>query len=509
MQKATKFTPPGTPYFKENRPYPAIKERRYRLYYTMRAISCTFITLTLLVGSLLTSCIDDDFTTNPSHILAFSTDTVAFDTVFTTIGTSTRSFRIYNPNKKSLNISSIKLADAERSGFHINVDGMSGDQFTDVEIRGKDSLYVFVEANIDPTNQDNPIFIVDSIVFLTNGVQQDVKLTAYGQDVIIKRGETLTTDTRLTAERPYLIYDSLVVAPGATLHIEPGARVHFHHKASLLVQGRLQAEGSIENQIQIRGDRLDRLFADLPYDNLGGQWGGIRFYPESFGNKIAYAYVRGMSSGIVLDSCATEETRLEIANSRIRNSSGNLITSKYSRLNCWNSELSDAGGAVLALTGGIADFTHCTIVNYYFYDIITSPIVTINYCAAADSIDGGAPLLRARFNNSILCGKTSEISNIDFTGSHIFFRSCLFNSKGEDDDNFINTVWGGMPLFKALGEEHYYYNYQIGSDESDAKGNGDPAFATPPLDKDMYGNSRTERVDIGAYQYVPQEEPEE
>ena len=66
-----------------------------------------------------------------------------------------------------------------------------------------------------------------------------------------------------------------------------------------------------------------------------------------------------------------------------------------------------------------------------------------------------------------------------------------------------------MPLFKALGEEHYYYNYQIGSDESDAKGNGDPAFATPPLDKDMYGNSRTERVDIGAYQYVPQEEPEE
>lgn len=121
----------------------------------------------------------------------------------------------------------------------------------------------------------------------------------------------------------------------------------------------------MEAPVQIRGDRLDRLFADLPYDNLGGQWGGIRFYPESFGNKISYAYVRGMTSGIVLDSCASEEPRLEIANSRIRNSSGNLITSVYSRLNCWNSELSDAGGAILSLTGGIADFTHCTIVNYY------------------------------------------------------------------------------------------------------------------------------------------------
>ena len=112
----------------------------------------------------------------------------------------------------------------------------------------------------------------------------------------------------------------------------------------------------MEAPVQIRGDPLDQLFADLPYDNLGGQWGGIRFYPESFGNKISYAYVRGMTSGIVLDSCASEEPRLEIANSRIRNSSGNLITSAYSRLNCWNSELSDAGGAILPLTGGIADF---------------------------------------------------------------------------------------------------------------------------------------------------------
>ena len=135
-----------------------------------------------------------------------------------------------------------------------------------------------------------------------------------------------------------------------------------------------------------------------------------------------------MTSGIVLDSCASEVPRLEIANSRIRNSSGNLITSAYSRLNCWNSELSDAGGAILSLTGGIADFTHCTIVNYYFYDIITSPIVNMSYCAPADTISGGPALLRARFNNSILYGNTSEIPSIDLTGSHVYFRSCLLRS---------------------------------------------------------------------------------
>ncbi len=487
----------------------AIKREAVRFYIIMkRALSGIVLTLSLLVGMLFTGCIDDSFSTDPSHVLTFSTDTIAFDTVFTDIGTATRSFRIYNPNKKSLNITSIKLADAEHSGFLINVDGMSGSEFNDVEIRGKDSLFVFVEANINPTDRDNPIFIVDSIVFLTNGVKQDVKLTAYGQDVIIKRGETLTADTRFTANRPYLVYDSLVVAQGATLTLDPGTRLHFHNKATLLVQGKLLAEGERDNLIHLRGDRLDRLFADLPYDNLGGQWGGIHFYAESTGNRIVHAHVRGMSSGIVIDSCSTEEPRLEILNSRIRNSSGNLITSSYSRLICQNSELSDAAGAILALTGGIAQFTHCTIVNYYFYDIITSPIINLNYCAVADSIPDGEPLLRAQFNNSIICGTPSELSKIEFKGSHVFFRNCMLRSNGSDDENFIQTVWSGKPYFVATGEEHYYYNYQIGNENSSTIGMGDPAFAIYPLDTDMLGNPRTTRVDIGAYQYAPQEKGE-
>ena len=465
-----------------------------------------------LITLALPACdgLDDHYATNPAYRLTFSTDTLAFDTIFSSIGSTTKQLMVYNPNDEPLRVETILLASGESTGFRINVDGRKGSAFNGVNILERDSMYIFVEVTVDPNGGNQPLLIQDSILFQVNGNRQSVLLEAYGQDVhLYKGGKTFDRDTVLPADKPYLIYDSLVVAPGATLQLDPGTRLHFHNRASLLVQGRLQAEGTQQAPIQIRGDRLDRLFADLPYDNLGGQWGGIRFYPESTGNVISHAYVRGMSSGIVLDSCATEEMRLEIANSRIRNSSGNLITSKYSRLYCWNSELSDAAGAVLSLTGGVADFTHCTIVNYYFYDVITAPIVTLGYCAAADSIQGGAPLLRASFNNSILCGKASEVSGIDFTGSHVFFRSCLFNSMGEDDANFIHTVWGGMPLFKATGEEHYYYNYQIGSEESGAIGKGDPAFALSPLDKDMYGNSRLERVDIGAYQYVPQAEVEE
>ena len=40
-----------------------------------------------------------------------------------------------------------------------------------------------------------------------------------------------------------------------------------------------------------------------------------------------------------------------------------------------------------------------------------------------------------------------------------------------------------MPLFKALGEEHYYYNYEIGSEESQAIGKGDRHLPYPPSTK--------------------------
>ena len=165
----------------------------------MKHLVLIFLLLAALSGGLLTSCIEDDFSSSPNDVLTFSTDTVRFDTVFTDIGTSTRIFKVYNRSKKSLNISSIKLADAGNSGFFMNVDGFSGKELSDIEIRGKDSLFIYVGANINPTDRNNPILIRDSIVFMTNGVRQDVKLMAYGQDVIIKRGETITGNTVLNA----------------------------------------------------------------------------------------------------------------------------------------------------------------------------------------------------------------------------------------------------------------------------------------------------------------------
>ena len=133
-----------------------------------------FLSIIQLCFLLTGICADENFSSNPSHLLAFSQDTLSFDTVFTSIGSATAKIKVYNPNKEALKISSIVLANAANSGFKVNVDGEKGTQFSDIEIQGKDSMHIFVEVKINPLDRDNPVLMKDSLVFITNGVKQDI-----------------------------------------------------------------------------------------------------------------------------------------------------------------------------------------------------------------------------------------------------------------------------------------------------------------------------------------------
>lgn len=476
----------------------------------MKRILFPIFILSVCLSGLLTACIDDSFTTSPNDTLEFSTDTVAFDTIFTNEGTSTRTLKVYNRSNKSLRISSIKLGKGDSSGFIANVDGMSGTTFTDTELRGNDSLFVFLIANMAETGQTGLVEARDSLVFITNGVTQHVKLLAQTQDAKRLRGLIVTQDTVLTAEKPFIVYDSLVVANGAILTIEPGATLHFHNGATLDVYGRLLAEGTPDAIVTLRGDRLDRMFDNLPYDNLAGQWGGIRFREGSFDNRITHAMVRGTTWGIKCDSTDVAQTTLTIHNSIIHNSTANLIDIACNRVKITNSELSDAGYSVLAVHKGIVDVTHCTIVNYYFYDMIKGAIIHTPSCE--ELIEWNVQL---NLNNCLIAGNTSPLSVGDFTGSKVYLNSCLIAGvEGTDDDNFIHTMWNGEPKFWLIDRENYTYDYRIGSEESSAIGWGATAYANDSTAYDMYGISRLERIDVGAYQYTEtspfyQEEEEE
>ena len=69
---------------------------------------------------LLTGC-ESKLTDDPSARLAFSVDTLRFDTVFTSAGSATRQVRIYNPNRRALQIRSAKMQNGE--SFRVNIDG--------------------------------------------------------------------------------------------------------------------------------------------------------------------------------------------------------------------------------------------------------------------------------------------------------------------------------------------------------------------------------------------------
>src|ERR1035441_1721777 len=141
------------------------------------AIICLFI-----VALTIDSCKKDRITTDPSAKLSFSTQSILFDTVFTTVGSTTKTFLVYNRNSQSIKISSIQLARGTASNFRINVNGLKGVQFNNIEIRAKDSMFVFVEVTVNPNNASSPLVIRDSIVFQTNGNMQDVHLEAWGQN---------------------------------------------------------------------------------------------------------------------------------------------------------------------------------------------------------------------------------------------------------------------------------------------------------------------------------------
>ncbi len=172
----------------------------------MKALKYLFPFL-LFIGFLASCDTDIKYSSNPSDRLTFSVDTVRFDTVFTTIGSSTKLLKVYNKNKNALLIEQIKLEKFGTSGFRINVDGMSGHEFNNVEILAGDSLFIFVEVTVNPTLENNPVLIEDNILFKRSGAEQSVLLEAFGQDAYIFGKKIFENDTTLTGEKPFLLQD--------------------------------------------------------------------------------------------------------------------------------------------------------------------------------------------------------------------------------------------------------------------------------------------------------------
>lgn len=319
----------------------------------------------LSLGLFFHSCKDDEGLFGGSTNLQISADTVFFDTVFTRIGPGqprsvNKQFVVVNNESERIQ-TDIALAGSANSPFRINVDGQSGRQFQDVEIRAGDSIFVFVELTIDPNGDPDalPLIVRDSIVFNTNGNIQDVKLIAWGQDAHYFRKDSIETDVVWAdKQKPYLIYDYFYVKEGAKLTIEPGVRVHFSPFAWLWVEGTLEIKGTKDEPVFMEGDRLQ-----TTYDQLPGQWNGIRIHYPSKDNVITHLRSKNGFVGVYCDSISSNgNPNLIIRNSEFRNMQFDGISGRTSFIRAENCVMTNCGRfGFFGNWGGTYDVRHCTV----------------------------------------------------------------------------------------------------------------------------------------------------
>ncbi|MFM7666673.1 MAG: hypothetical protein ACKO7D_00620, partial [Bacteroidota bacterium] len=214
----------------------------------MRKTTYFFIFILVLAGSFM-SCKKNNLLSKKN--LEFSVDTLVFDTVFTTVGSTTKQFKIYNKESKTVQIDQIELMGGANSPFRMNVDGNMGTTLSNIRIEGNDSLFVFVEVTLDINSQILPMIVEDSIRFRTNGKDQYVKLAVWGQDMYFHYSNFQAEIFDLNEgvwpnDKPHVIYGAAIVDSAKSLTIQAGTQVHLHknsvfyvYKSALNIQGTL------------------------------------------------------------------------------------------------------------------------------------------------------------------------------------------------------------------------------------------------------------------------------
>lgn len=462
----------------------------------------------LLVVVGLSSCIEDDISSSSSDQPEFSADTLKMGPIFTEAGTPTHSFTVYNRHDKIININLIKMRDDEAGMFRLNVDGTSGKEFQNVEIRPNDSIFVFIEATLAANGTNAPVSIERHLDFTTLGVTKTVVITAEGQDVDRCRGLVIDKNTRFTANKPYQIFDSIIVKNGATLTLDPGVTLYFHNNAFMRVDGTLISNGTAEKNVNFTGDRIDNVVNDLPFELMSGQWAGVEFTSTSRNNYLSHTSIRNTQWGVFADSIGSQDNpALTLINCQLRNSQEYSLAAIHSDIKAVGCEIAEASAGLTYLRGGNHIFNHCTFANYYLFTALGGPAIQFSHINV-DSDDGsGLPYMIADFTNSIIYGNGTELSHGDLTGTAITLRYCLLKSTGTDDDNFRCCLWGEDPLYYTVRNE-YIFDYRL-KNESPAIGAAYLEYTLPEATYDRYGLPRGTQPDLGAYVYVPAEEENE
>lgn len=454
------------------------------------------------------SCKDDEITTDPQYRLVYSADTISFDTILGGLTTPYQTLKVYNKSGEKIKISSINYA-SSNDYFMVNINGRNSHNVTNVEIADGDSMYVFVQTNGDRSGSEIPFALLDSISFSYNGNVDYVYLSAFSETPIILDHFVVTSDTTLSGSQPYFVKDTLKVEEGATLNIDAGVRLYFYNGASLYVDGSLNCNGEVDNQIEMRYFRGDNLFKDTKYYLAPGNWKGVWLSQKSGDCKIMSTNIVGAYQCLVVDS-AFVDRKVIVGNSQIYNAKQGTLVSEASQIYAYNTLFANGGYYNVYLTDGKYLFNHCTIASYLNFNLSdTKPALYLN---KKDSIS-------VDINNSIVCGN----NKISKDGKRIDLDNVAHNLNDSiDGKNFrFNIVCSAISRTDSLTGGNNYGNIW----DFDAKINTENKFFIefktdslspyrtlgsdailklyPECATDIFGKNRVddELPDAGAYEY--------
>ncbi|WP_327018513.1 hypothetical protein [Croceibacter atlanticus] len=504
-------------------------------------------TLLLFCCIIFWSSCRNDFEFEPSTgQLEFSKDTVYLDTVFTNIGSSTYNLKVYNRSDQDIRIPNVQLSQGESSSYRLNVDGVAGKVFRDVEILANDSIFVFVEttADIQELSQNALEFLYEDAILFDGGENtQRVELVTLIKDAVFlfperdaMTGEVETlqlgtdpngdpiliegffledNELTFTNEKPYVIYGFAAVGSNKTLTVNAGARVHFHANSGIIVadQGSMQVNGELstdpellENEVIFESDRLETAYSNIP-----GQWSTIWLTAGSTNHNFNYTTIKNGTVGLLMDSNdGGEDPTLTIRNSQIYNSSNIGLLSRTGSILGENLVIAEAGQSAMVLElGGSYEFNHSTFANYWSRSFRQTPAVVISNTFGETL---AANLDRANFSNCIIYGRNDVefgFSKADEAAFNFNFKNCLLRANDPngnlEDDPLYN--FSDMALYESviLNEQPLFLDTDTNklqiSLESPASAQGDQATANlVPLD--LIGTNRTTNPDIGAYETI-------
>lgn len=498
----------------------------------------TYVYIVIGLFLTLTSC-REDFTFESSNgNLSFSRDTIYLDTVFTDIGSSTYTLKVYNRSNKNISIPSIRLGKGAGSKYQLMVDGMPGKEFLNVEMLAKDSMFIFVSVNADVASANPTDFLyTDQILFGVGTNFQKVELVTLIQDAYFlypQRFGNGTTETLPIGDdeiygfflddndpingnelhwnnsKPYVIYGYAAIPANQTLTVDEGARIHFHAESGLIVANNasLQVNGTFANQVIFEGDRLEPGFSETP-----GQWGTIWFTQGSTNNILSNLTVKNATVGmLVTGNDGTANPSLTLNNVQVYNCSNVGILARTGKITGQNVVINNCGETAFAGTfGGAYDFTHCTFANYWSSPSQTS--LVLNDFFETDAGITTVNLEKANFKNCIFYGSSNLGISLKKEGTtfNYSFENCLikfadFNNQFQNDSlypasgsNYVNCLIAtnstiNHPEFKNPNQNQL----QIG-ENSAARGTANNTYSTF---NDILNNPRSNLSDIGAYNWT-------